>query len=270
MISDEQALPRAQPRHHRGDQPCRDRGADPGRLPRPGPAADRRRRHLLRRRSARPAASRPTTRSGSPASASARSRRSSSTATTCRSPSGSTATPSSATETAAAIKVKTLLGRDVPLAAAGRVRSAGRGRGDPGRAHQLAVRRRRGVLRSGRDLRADRHRPARAVADDAGRPHPQHPRGVPRGARRGLPAVGQRRREGRADQRAARQPRAGLEGPRRARPGHHRADEGQRRAVPRPGRPSRRRAPPAGLDLARCPGSSPPWSSRAATTSSPP
>ena len=89
-------VPRAQPRHHRGGQPCRHRRDDPGGLPRPGPAAHRRRRHLLRRLHARPAGSRPTTRSGSPASASARSRRSSWTATTSGSPSGSTAGPSSA------------------------------------------------------------------------------------------------------------------------------------------------------------------------------
>ena len=141
-------------------------------------------------------------------------------------------------QTAAAIKVKTLLGAMfLSLQPAG-FRAAGRGRGDPGRAHQLAVRRRGGLLRPGGDLRADRHRPVRAVAHHARRPHPQHPRGVPRRARRGVPAVGQRRREGRPDQRAARQPGAGLEGPRRTRPGHHRADEGQRRAVPCPGRPS--------------------------------
>ena len=47
--SDEHSLPRAQPRRHRGDQPRRHRGADPGRLPGRRPAADRRRRHLLRR-----------------------------------------------------------------------------------------------------------------------------------------------------------------------------------------------------------------------------
>ena len=39
------------------------------------------------------------------------------------------------------------------------------------------------------------------VADHAGRPDPQHPRGVPRGPRRRHPALGQRRRQGRADQR---------------------------------------------------------------------
>ena len=48
VISDEQTVPRAQPRDHRGDQPRRDRRDDPGRLPGPGPAGDRRGRHLHR------------------------------------------------------------------------------------------------------------------------------------------------------------------------------------------------------------------------------
>ena len=64
------------------------------------------------------------------------------------------------TETGASIRVNTLLGAMyLALEPAGIGSARGR-QGDPGRAHQLAVRRRRGVLRPGRDRRRDRHRPA--------------------------------------------------------------------------------------------------------------
>ena len=46
---DERPVPFPQPRHHRRGEPGRHHDADPRRLPRPGPAADRWRRHLLRR-----------------------------------------------------------------------------------------------------------------------------------------------------------------------------------------------------------------------------
>ena len=97
------------------------------------------------------------------------------------------------TETGAAIRVNTLLGAmylALEPAGSGQLEA---GRGDPGRAHQLAVRRRRGVLRAGRDRRRDRHRPAGPVADHAGRPDPQHARGVPGRAVRRLPALGEHR-----------------------------------------------------------------------------
>ena len=118
-----------------------------------------------------------------------------------------------------------------------------RRRGDPRRAHQLAVRRRGRVLRPRRDLRADRHRPARQVAHDAGRPDPEHPRGVPRRPRRRLAAL--RRTSRRATTRSTRccknLDRVSTR-PRRPRPGHRRADEGLRRAVPGAGPAPRRRS----------------------------
>ena len=151
-------------------------------------------------------------------------------------------------ETGAAIKVKTLLGAmylALEPAGSGQLR---RGREIPVDAHQLAVRRRRGLLRPGRDRRADRHRPAGQVADHPGRPDPQHPRGVPGRARRRLAAVGQHRGHERPDQHAAAATSRRSRGPRRPRPGHRRADEGLRRAVPGAGRPPRGGAQPARLD----------------------
>ena len=173
-------------------------------------------------------------------------------------------------ETAAAIKVKTLLGAMFLVTAAGRWRPAGGGRGDPGRAHHLAVRRGRGLLRSRRDVGTDRHQPARAVADHPRRPDPEHSRGVPRGPRRRLHAVGERGRPRRTDQQPAAEPGEGVQRPRRARPGHHRADARLRRAVPGPGEAPRGRAQPAGLHLAAVAGADRSWSSRAARTSSRP
>ena len=183
VISDEHSVPRAQPRGHRGDQPRRHRAADPGRVPRPGPAADRRRRHLLRRvhRVRRPQGQRrgPDRRRPGRQGRDRRARR--------RPRQGHLPGQDR-------LRVRRrdprrdqgqdAARRDVPRARAGRRRPARGGRRDPGRAHQLAVRRRRGVLRPRRDLRADRHRPARRVADHARRPDPQHPRGVPRRPRR--------------------------------------------------------------------------------------
>ena len=54
----------------------------------------------------------------------------------------------------------------------------------PRQPHHLAVRRRGGVLRAGRPLRADRHRPAGQVPEHPRRPDQEHPRGVPVRARR--------------------------------------------------------------------------------------
>ena len=64
------------------------------------------------------------------------------------------------TETGASIRVNTLLGAMyLALEPAGSGPARPR-QGDPGRADQLAVRRRQGVLRPRRDRRPDRHRPA--------------------------------------------------------------------------------------------------------------
>ena len=62
--------------------------------------------------------------------------------------------------------------------------------------------------------------------------------------------------------------RARLDGAQRPRRGHHRADEGLRHAVPGAGPAQGGGAQPAGVDLRRCPRSSAPSSARAATTSS--
>ena len=86
------------------------------------------------------------------------------------------------------------------------------------------------------------------VADHARRPDPQHPRGVPGRPRRRVPAVDEHRRPRRADQQPAEEPQAGLQRPRRARPGHRRADAGLRRPVPRAGRAPRGGAQPADVD----------------------
>ena len=66
-------------------------------------------------------------------------------------------------ETGASIRVNTLLGAMyLALEPAGSGQLEHR-QGDPGRADQLALRRRQGVLRAGRDRRPDRHRPAGAA-----------------------------------------------------------------------------------------------------------
>ena len=169
------------------------------------PAADRRRRHLLRRRSPRPAASRPTTRSASPASGSARS----TSVDARRRPRqghlpGRRPAPTSATDTRRRDQGQDAARRDVPRASS-RPAPASSTEGT-----EIPVARTsspydvvRRLLGPRRDLRADRHRPARRVAHHAGRPDPQHPRGVPRRPRRRLAALRQRRRPRRADQHAA-------------------------------------------------------------------
>ena len=87
------------------------------------------------------------------------------------------------------------------------------------------------------------------LADDAVRPDPQHARGVQGGAVRRLAALGQHRRQERADQPAAHQPAAGLHGAQRPRRRHHRPDEAVRHPLPGAGRPARGGAQPAGVDL---------------------
>ena len=185
-LGDERPVPRAQPRHHRRGQPGRDRGADPGRLQGRGPAADRRRRHLLRRlqrgRRAQgqrrgPDRRRPG-RQGRDAS--------SSTATTCKVDLPGQQRRRVRHGDRRRIKVKTLLGAmylALEPAGSGQLQEGARSRVEP---HQLAVRRRAGVLRPRRALRADRHRPAGQVAQHAGRPDQQHPGGVPGRPRRAV------------------------------------------------------------------------------------
>ena len=185
VTSDEQALPRAQPRDHRGHQPRRDRRPAARRLPGPGPAADRRRRHLLRRlrRGRRPQGRRRgphrrrTRRQGRRRRARRRPR--------ARSPSRSRPTPSSAARPGAAIRVKTLLGDDVPRPSS---RPAPASSTRAPRSPSSAPARRTTWCEAFSGLAETasehRHRPAGRVADHAGRPHPQHPRGVPVGAAR--------------------------------------------------------------------------------------
>ena len=87
----------------------------------------------------------------------------------------------------------------------------------------------------------DRHRPAGRVADHAGRPDPQHARGVPGGARRASPRC--RRTSPPATSRStpcSQNLEQGLDGPRRARRGHHRADARRRRPLPGAGRSAAR------------------------------
>ena len=153
------------------------------------------------------------------------------------------------TETGAAIKVKTILGAmylALEPAGSGQLKESAR---DPGRADQLPVRRRRGVLGPRRDGPGHRHRPARGRAHHPGRPDPQHAGGVPRRPGRRLRPLRQHRGQERPDQLAAHQPRPGDHRPQRSRRRHHQADGGLRRPVPGPGVPPRRRARPAGRDL---------------------
>ena len=154
-------------------------------------------------------------------------------------------------ETRAAIKVKTLLGAmflALEPAGSGPARRGGR---DPGRAHDVAVRRRRGLPGTGRDLRAHRHRPAGRVDDGARRPDPQHSRGVPRGPRAGCPRCRP------TSPPATSQINSLLRNLGKVSGILDERDEDiielmqrLRRAVPRRRRPSRVRAQPAGVDVA--------------------
>ena len=139
--------------------------------------------------------------------------------------------------------------RHVPLARAGRRRPAREGRRDPGRAHH--ARRTTSSTRSP----AWRRRPSEIDTDqlakslstlaDLTRNTPEEFRNA---LDRGLGPVLEHRGPRRPDQHAAQEPRPRLDRPRRPRPGHRRADEGLRRPLPRAGRPTRGRAQPAGLD----------------------
>ena len=263
----DEAVPRAQPRDHRRDQPRRHRADDPGRLPGPGPAADRRWGHLHRgvHRGRRPQARRPGPDRRRPGRQGREDR-------ARRRPRQGHLPGQDRLRVRLRDRRRDpgqhAARRHVPRPRAGRVGPARPGQGDPGRADQLAVRRRRGLLRPRRDRRGDRHRPARRVADHTGRPDPQHARGVQGGAVGRLPPVGEHRGEERADQPAAGQPAARIDGPQRARRGHRRPDEAVRHPLPGVGGASRGGAQPAGRRPRRCRPSSPPWSGRAAPTSS--
>ena len=128
-------------------------------------------------------------------------RRSRSTAATSWRPSRSTAARTSAPRPRAAIKVKTLLGAMfLALEPAGEGQLDG-GLDDPGRAHHLAVRR-RGRLRRASPRPRRRSTPTSSPSRyHAGRPDPQHPRGVPRRPSTASPACRRTSRPGPADQR---------------------------------------------------------------------
>ena len=164
------------------DQPRRDRGAHPRRLQGRATCRSSAAATPTTPPSPRPAASSPTTRSGSPASGSARStqRRAGRRPRRGR-PSGSTSGAEFGTETGAAIRVKTLLGAmylALEPAGPGQLNEEPRSRVV---AHQLAVRRRRRLQRARRrrSERIDTDQLAQSL-DTLGRPDQEHPRGVPR------------------------------------------------------------------------------------------
>ena len=98
----------------------------------------------------------------------------------------------------------------------------------------------------GRPVRADRHRPARPVAQHRRRADREHPGGVPGGAAGGLGPLRQHRRARRAAQHPAGQPAQGVRRARRPSPGPGGADARRRQAVPGAGGP-----PPGGQRPAR-------------------
>ena len=141
-------------------------------------------------------------------------------------------------------------------------RPAEGGADDPGRAHQVAVRRGRGLRRTRRDLRA-RSTPTSSARRSTSSPTvtrntPEEFRAALHGR---LAAVGQHRRAGRGAQHAAAEPRARSPGCSAT------ASEDiiglmkdGDRAVPGAGRPPRGDPQPAGRRPASCPASSPGWS----------
>ena len=198
--------------------------------------------------SARPAASRPTTRCASPASGSARSTRSRWTATTSRSPSGSRAAPTSAPTPGPRSRSRPCSARCTSRSSRPAPASS-TGQRDPHLAHPLAVRRGAGVLGPRAHLRADRHPPAGAQPDHAGRPDPQHPEELPPRAGGRLGAVEQPRRAQRADRHPAAEPAQRDAHAERPRPGHRRADARLGGAVPGAGQAAAGDPRPAALDL---------------------
>ena len=185
----------------RGDQPRRHRAADAGRVPRPGPAADRRRRHLLRRvlrvrraqgRRRGPDRRRPG-RQGRDAS--------SSTATTSRS--------TFRVDTDSELRRRRPAPRSRSRRCSARCTSSlePAGSGQLAEGAEIPVERTSspydvvdafsGLAETSEQIDTDQ---LAQVADHARRPDPQHPRGVPRRARRASP--GSRRTSPRATTRS--------------------------------------------------------------------
>ena len=197
--------------------------------------------------SPRPVASRSTTRSGSPASASARSTRSSSTSDQVKVTFKVDDAADFGTDTRAAIKVKTILGSmflALEPAGGGQLEEDGTIPAERTSSPFDVVEAFEGLASTSEQIDTDQLAESLTTLADLTRNTPDEFRGA---LSRPEPALGQRRGQGRAAQLAAGQPRAGLDGPRRARPGHHRADGGQRRAVPGARRPPRRRPRAAGV-----------------------
>ena len=242
-----------------------------------GPAADRRWRHLLRRlhRGRRPQGQRrgPGRRRPRRQGRGGRARRRPRAGRRSR----STSDAEFGAETAAAIKVKTLLGAMyLALEPAGSRPDGGgarRSRSSAPPRRTTSSRRSPGWPR--RSERIDTDQLAKSL-NTLGRPDPQHPRGVPRGAATACPRLSANvaARDEQLNT-LLQQPREGLRGARRPRRGHHRADAGRRRAVPGARRSAARRSTtcwsstsPAVEQLtAPGPGDAAPTSSRPWTTS---
>ena len=143
---------------------------------------------------------------------------------------------------AAAIKVKTLLGRDVPRPRAGRRRPARRG------APTIPVERTTspydvveafaGLAETSEQIDTDQLAQSLATLADLTRNTPEEFRGRPRRASRRSPPTS--RPATTRSTPCSPTCRTGLGGARRPRPGHRRADEGRRRAVPGAGGPAAR------------------------------
>ena len=134
---------------------------------------------------ARRAGSRPATRCGSPASRSARSRPSTWTATTCGSTSGSSGDAELGAETGASIRIKTILGAEVPGARAGR-RGRARAERDPARRAPSPA---YDVVEAFSDLATTTDEiDTEQLADVAG--HDRRPRSATRRTRSGPPSTG--------------------------------------------------------------------------------
>ena len=233
-------VPRAQPGHRRGDQPGRAGRADPGRLPRRRPAADRWRRHLLRdvQRGGRAQGQRrgPHRRRPRRQGRDGRARR-----RPVGSPSGSTATPSSATRPRPRSRSRRCWARcssrwSRPGRASWTRRPRSPSSAPPRRT--TSSRRSRAWPTTSEQIDTDQLAESLTTLADLTRNTPEEFRGALDGV---SPAVGQRRRQRRADQQAAGQPQ-------RVSTVLDARDQdiielmrGQRRAVPGPGRRAARR-----------------------------
>ena len=208
--SDEHSLPRAQPGHHRRDQPRRHRRAAWSSPSRPATCRSSVAATPTTPTSARPVGSSPTTRSASPASGSARSGASSSTATRSRSSSRST----SDAEVRHRDRRRRSRSRrswarcSSPSCPAGRRAARGgqrRSRSSAPSSPYNVVEVFEGLAERSERIDTDQLADALDTMADA---DPQHPGGVPRRAAGRLRAVGQRRRAGRRAQHAAAEPAA--------------------------------------------------------------